>query len=288
MPLAELHVHLEGTVRYETAVAMAWANGMRPPPRYQYSDLAAFFDVYLPVARSMQTAADFERVIVEHAASMAEQGIAYAEISINPTLHPDIEWWQGVVDGRERAKVDFGVDINWLLELVRGRPYDENEWAVDFALDNEGVVGLGLVGDESVPAADLKPLIERARKGGLGFMPHAGQTGGPAVVREAVDLLGAKRVAHGVAAIADDALMKSLASAGVCLCVCPSSNSRIGLNPNYRILADHGIALTVNTDDPAMVGTTLQHELAIAEQKFGLNRSGLTEAAWKHRFGGRS
>src|SRR5689334_20853229 len=140
--LSELHVHLEGTVRREMP--------------YEYSDLASFFDLYLPVARSMQTAADFERVIGEHAASMAAQGIAYAEVSINPSLHPDIDWWQGVVDGRQRAMDEHGVEINWLLELVRGLPNDQNEWAVDFAIDTENVVGLGLVGDESVAAAQLR------------------------------------------------------------------------------------------------------------------------------------
>ena len=281
--LAELHVHLEGTVRYETAVELAAANGLPPPPPYRYSDLAGFFDVYFPVARSMVTAADFERVILEHAASMHEQGIAYAEISINPSLHEGADWTAGIAAGRDQARRQFGVEIAWLFELVRGG--DENEWAADLALDTEGVVGLGLVGDESTAAGELKPLIERARKAGLGFMPHAGQAGGPDVVREAVDLLGATRVAHGVAATADEDLMRSLADRGICLCVCPSSNARIGLKPDYRVLAAHGITLTVNSDDPAMVGTTLTHELEVAERDFDLSRSELVAAAWKHRFG---
>jgi len=286
MNLAELHVHLEGTVRNETALELAAANGLPPPPPYRYSDLPGFFDVYLPVARSMVTAADFERVILEHAETMRAQGIDYAEISINPSLHQGIEWTAGMAWGRKMAKDDFGVEIAWLLELVRGGPVgDENGWAVDFALDTDGVVGLGLVGDESVSAAELKPLIDRARKAGLGFMPHAGQVGGSEVVREAVDVLGATRIAHGVAAAGDEALMRSLAERGICLCICPSSNARIGLKPDYRVLAHHGIPLTVNTDDPAMVGTTLGHELEVAERDFGLSRSDLTEAAWKYRFG---
>jgi adenosine deaminase len=133
--------------------------------------------------------------------------------------------------------------------------------------------------------ADLKPLIDRGRKAGLGFMPHAGQAGGPEAVREAVEMLGATRIAHGVAAARDEALMRSLAERGICLCVCPSSNARIGLKPDYRVLARHGIPLTVNTDDPAMVGTTLRRELEVAEKDFGLSRSDLIEAARKYRFG---
>ncbi len=282
--LAELHLHLEGTVRYETALELAALNDLPPPPPYRYSDLPGFFNIYFPVARSMVTAADFERVILEHAEAMRAQGIDYAEISVNPSLHKGVEWTAGMASGRDRAK-RAGVEIAWLFELVRGLPGSENEWAVDFALDTDGVVGLGLVGDESVSGAELKPLIDRARKAGLGFMPHAGQAGGPEVVREAVDVLGATRIAHGVAAAGDEALMRSLAERGICLCICPSSNARIGLRPDYRALASHGIPLTVNTDDPAMVGTTLGHEIEVAENDFGLSRSDLIEAAWKYRCG---
>src|SRR6266852_6999985 len=167
MKLAELHVHLEGTVRHETALELAAANGLPPPPPYRYSDLPGFFDVYFPVARSMVTAADFERVILEHLETMQAQGIDYAEISINPSLHEGVDWTAGMALGRERAR-RAGVEIVWLFELVRGLPMVENEWAVDFALDTDGVVGLGLVGDESISAADLRPLIDRGRKAGLG------------------------------------------------------------------------------------------------------------------------
>jgi adenosine deaminase len=115
-------------------------------------------------------------------------------------------------------------------------------------------------------------------------MPHAGQVGGPEVVREAVEVLGATRIAHGVAAATDGALMRSLADRGICLCVCPSSNARIGLKPDYRLLAGQGITLTVGSDDPAMIGTSLNQELEIAERDYRLKRSDLVEAAWNSRF----
>jgi len=70
----------------------------------------------------------------------------------------------------------------------------------------------------------------------------------------------------------------------VCLCVCPSSNHRIGLRPDFRVLADAGVALTVNTDDPAFVPTTLEAELRQAETSLGLDRDSLVAAAWRHRF----
>jgi adenosine deaminase len=286
--LAELHVHLEGTIRPETAVALSAQNGLQEPPPYKYSDLPGFLAVYAQVSRCMVASQDFERVIFEHGQVMASQHITYAEMSFNPSLHPADGWIDGVVRGRMSVAREFGIEISWLVELVRGGSTAGNERALDIALTTEGVVGLGLVGDESISAAPLARLVERARAAGLGFMPHAGQVGGPDVVREAVDVLGATRVAHGVGAEADAEVLRLLVDRGVCLCVCPSSNARIGLKPNFRKFADLGIPLVVNTDDPAMVPTTLQRELTVAETIYGLNREALIGEAWRQRFGRRN
>ena len=280
--LSELHVHLEGTVRRETALELARVHGEPAPPAYDYADLDGFFAAYFPVAGLMRTAADFERVIVEHASAMAAQGVAYAEASFNPALHPGTDWLAGVSRGRDRARSELGIEIAWLVELVRGA--DSNDEAVEIALATPGVVGLGLVGDETISSAALRPALARARSRGLRLMPHAGQTGGPEVIREAVEVLGAERIAHGVSALRDPALCRLLAGAHVCLCVCPSSNRRIGLRPDYKALADAGIVLSVNTDDPAMVGTTLPAELDIAVD-LGLDRTWLIANAAHHRFG---
>ena len=232
----------------------------------------------------MQTSADFERVISEHAESMAAQGIAYAEISFEPSLHPGSEWIAGVERGRERAREEFGVEIAWLVELARNQSDTESELALDIALATSGVVGLGLVGDESVSAARLASIIDRAHAKGLRFMPHAGQAGGPEVVREAIEVLRADRIAHGVASIEDPAVLRLLADRSICLCVCPSSNARIGLRPDYRKIAGAGVPITVNSDDPAMVGTTLTRELELAESEYGLDRKALINAAWANAF----
>jgi adenosine deaminase len=278
-------VHLEGTIRRETAIALSAQNGLPEPPAYEYSDLAGFLAVYGQVSRCMVTSQDFERVIFEHGEVMAGQHITYAEISFNPSLHPVDGWIDGVVRGRASVARELGIQISWLVELVRGGSATANARALEIALAIDGVVGVGLVGDESISAAPLAGLVERGRAAGLGFMPHAGQVGGPEVVREAVEVLGAARVAHGVGAEPDAEVLRLLVDRGVCLCVCPSSNARIGLKPSYRKFADLGIPLTVNTDDPAMVPTTLERELTVAESVHGLNREALIAAAWKHRFG---
>ena len=92
---------------------------------------------------------------------MAEQGIEYAEVSFNPGLHPGEEWLDGVKNGRRAAR-ELGVEIAWLVELSRGESAASNQRALDIALTTEGVVGIGLVGDETLPADALVPIVERA------------------------------------------------------------------------------------------------------------------------------
>ena len=274
-------MHLEGTLRRETALELARAHGERPPLPYEYGDLDGFFAVYFPVARLMRTAGDFERVVIEHARHMAAVGIGRAEVSFNPALHDGTAWLAGLERGRARASSELGVRIAWLVELTRGA--ETNAAAVDIALSTPGVVGLGLVGDETIRDPELAALVARARRGGLRLMAHAGQTGGPEVIREAVEELSAERIAHGVSAARDRSLCEVLVARDVCLCICPSSNRHIGLRPDYVALADAGLALCVNTDDPAIVGTDLPAELDIAE-RLGLDRATLLSAAEGHRF----
>jgi len=284
--LAELHVHLEGTVRYQTAVALGAAHGLPPPPEYRYSSLDGFMKVYLPLKRYVVTGEDFERVVLEHGETMFQERITYAEVSFNPSLHDGEAWLDGIAHGRHRVSDELGVEIAWLVELMRGAAAGVNERSLEIALATDGVVGLGLVGDESISALPLIPLVERGRKAGLGFMPHAGQSGGPEVVREAVGPMGANRLAHGVSAAGDPALVQMLADRGLCMCVCPSSNARIGLKPDYGALAAAGVPLTVNTDDPAIVPASLRAELELAVDRYGLSREALIAAGWKHRFAG--
>ena len=276
-------MHLEGTVRWTTARDLATRHGLTPPPVYDYSDLHGFLDLYGAVNRCLVDAADFERVVLEHAAAAAAAGITYTELSFNPSLHGGRSWLNGLARGRAAAQEQFGLEIAWLVELTREGSDEMNRTALELALATEAVVGLGLVGDESIPTRRLAPLIAQARDRGLKFMPHAGQGPDAAAVREVL-ALGADRIAHGVASVGDGDLLAELAGRGVCLCVCPSSNRKIGLDPDYAALARAGVPLTANTDDPPMVGTDLGRELTLLSEATGLSPSELVQNSWQYCF----
>jgi adenosine deaminase len=117
-------------------------------------------------------------------------------------------------------------------------------------------------------------------------MPHAGQSGGPEVIREALEVLHADRIAHGINAVNDARLLGELAGRGVCLCVAPSSNRKAGLKADFAALAGAGVAMTANTDDPALVGTSLAREVELLAAVSGRTDAELNAAAWAHRFAG--
>ncbi len=128
------------------------------------------------------------------------------------------------------------------------------------------------------PAAQFADVFRRARDLGLHSVPHAGETTGPQTVRDGVELLGARRIGHGISAADDPALLALLVERGVALEVCPTSNLRtravatLAEHP-FRRLLDAGVAVTLNTDDPGMFDTDLNREYLLAHEVFGLDRA---------------
>jgi aminodeoxyfutalosine deaminase len=144
--------------------------------------------------------------------------------------------------------------------------------AVDYCLAyaDRSVVGVGLGGEEAQYAPELFAApFARAREGGLGSVPHAGEAAGPPSIRGALDVLGADRIRHGIRAIEDPGLVAELAARRIVLDVCPVSNLRTGVvasaadHPLPKLVAA-GIPCSIATDDPAMFDTDLtrEHELA--------------------------
>jgi len=185
---------------------------------------------------------------------------------------------------RARAESRLGISSGFLVTIVRERGPEEAEQRVREAIACRdcGVVGVDLAGDEQnyPPALFARPL-GLAREAGLGITVHAGEFAGPASVWTAVYHLGAQRIGHGIRAADDSELLTRLRERGVTLELCPTSNLHLGLCASMgalplRRLLDAGVSVTVNSDDPMLLGTDLSRELHAVATTFSLGAAEVT------------
>ena len=296
-PKAELHLHLEGAVQPDTVVELARRNGVALVHDtvaglrawFRFRDFAHFLEVYGAISQCLRAPDDYELIAYRLAEDLARQHCRYAEVGFTPAFHarrgvPQADYVDGLSRARRRARHDLGVELAWVFDTsraMRGGATETLRWAdytVGVAMESraEGVVAVGLGGPEAGhPPEPFASYFARARAAGLHSYPHAGEHAGPASVRGALEALGAERIAHGVRAIEDPTLIAAIAARDIALDVCPTSNLRLGV---YADLAEHplprllaaGVSVTVNSDDPPLFGTTLNDELALLVDPFGL------------------
>ncbi len=304
VPKAELHVHLEGAIRPETLVTLARRNKVSLPVTtveearewFKYRNFSHFVEIFFAISSCLKTAEDYELIAYEFGAEMARQNVRYAEITFSASTHeyslgvPHDTYFRGLNKGRERAKVDFGVEMRWVLDIVRDikdEAYSMRraEYTTKVALEgiNEGVVALGLGGNEvNHPPEQFARWFEQALSEGLHSVPHAGETVGPLSVWGALRTLGAERIGHGVRSIEDTDLVAYLARQQVPLEICPHSNVYLGV---YGSLAEHplprlyaaGIPFSVNSDDPPLFHTTLNHNVYTLHDPFNFSLDTIDE-----------
>ncbi len=299
MPKAELHLHLDGSVRIETALDLARTRGVDAPTTAagmravlvapaicaDQAELLRAFD--LPI-RLMQDAEALERIAAELVEAKAADHVRYVEIRWGPRLHLAgglglEDGIAAVVRGATRAATRAGIVVRLICTAIRSHDPADNVRLAEAAARFRavGLTGFDLAGPE---AAFPDPLLHRrafeaARAGGLGITLHAGEWGGPAQVRRALELEPA-RIAHGAPAIDDPALMASLRERGVSLDLCPTSNVQAAIVPS---LADHplarlhraGVSVTLSTDDTTVSDLTLSEEYRRAIEDVGLTRAEL-------------
>jgi aminodeoxyfutalosine deaminase len=303
-PKAELHLHLEGSIRPATVLELARRNDVALPydsvegltEWFVCRDFVHLMEVYRTICLCLRTSGDFELSAFELAAELARQNCRYAEVGFTPAIHArravaPVTWLDGLSRARERARDTLGVEIAWIFDIARGMRGGADEtmrWAeytVGVAIEAmpSGVVALGLGGPEAgFPPEPFAPLFVRARAAGLRSFPHAGELAGPESIRGALNALGAERLAHGVRAVEDPRLVEELARRRIALDLCPTSNVCLGVYPR---LADHplghlhahDVAITVNSDDPALFNTTLDDEVATLADPFGLDVAAIDE-----------
>lgn len=299
LPKAELHVHHVGSASPRIVAGLAERHpGVVPadPEQlrsfFEFRDFAHFIDVYLAVVDLVRTAEDVRMLTYEVARDMAAQNLRYAELTCTPHTSvirgvPIEAYTEAIEDARVAAERDFGLVLRWIYDIPGELGVPAADATVSYALDHapEALVGFGLGGPEiGVPRPQFEPHFDAARAAGLRSVPHAGETTGAQTVWDAVRLLGAERIGHGVSAAGDADLLAHLAEAGITLEVCPTSNVATGAVESLdehpiRDFVAAGVPVTVNSDDPPMFNTSLNQEYAVAARLLGLDQQGVADLA---------
>lgn len=302
-PKAELHVHLFGAIPAATLLELSSRHGVELPEEtttglregFAFRDFDHFSEILSTLRPVVRSAEDLELITYEFGRELVSQRVQYAEVMVTPMgLELRGIRFPESLDAMNRARsrlcVESGLELRWIFDLNRSVPdlAERSYWA-DYAVEvavagrDAGVVALGLSGAErGNDPQQFAPWFDRARAAGLHSVPHAGEHDGPSSVWGALRVLGAERIAHGVRAIGDPALVTHLAERRIPLDVCPSSNVRLGV---YGSLASHplpwlhraGVPLTVNSDNPTMFGVTLNDEVDGLSTELGLDGAAVSE-----------
>ncbi|OUZ12392.1 adenosine deaminase [Aeromicrobium sp. PE09-221] len=301
LPKAELHVHHVGSASPRAVAELAARHaGDTPVPTdpgqlaeyFTFTDFAHFIEVYLSVVDLLRTPEDIWTLTYEVARDLVGQNVRYAELTMTPytSIVRGIAaeaYVEAIEDARRTAERDLGLTLRWCFDI----PGESGIEAADVTLDTalrlrpEGLVSFGLGGPEiGVPRPQFAPHFEQAVAVGLHSVPHAGESTGPETIWDAVRHLRAERIGHGITAAEDPELLAHLTENHIVLEVCPTSNVRTRSTPSLDehplpAIVAAGVPVTINSDDPPMFETTLNHEYAIAADLLGLDRRGIADLA---------
>jgi adenosine deaminase len=291
MPKVELHVHLEGATSPEAIFRMAKRNGISLPATdakswdafCQFTDFNHFITVYETSTNCMLTATDFTEMVVDFCERQARHNVRYTEAYLSTGLHleklPARELIEALEKGVREGERMFGARVRFIPDISRERPWQQ-ERILSFAVEagKRGVgLGLGLGGIEAgYPPRLFRETYDQARKAGLHLVAHAGETTGADGIKEAVQVLQAERIGHGIRVLDDDGVIDLLRRERVPFEVSPQSNyctGVVGIGQPHPIKAmqDRGLLRTINSDDPAMFASDLSNEyITLAAQGFSL------------------
>jgi adenosine deaminase len=303
LPKAHLHLHFTGSMRHGTLVELAERDGIRLPssltdewpPELSTMDEKGWFRFQrlYDVARSvLRTEEDVRRLVLEAALDDAADGSVWTEIQVDPsgygarfggiTAFTDL-----VIDAVREAGEKAGIGMGLVVAANRTRhPLDARtlaRLAAQYA--GRGVIGFGLSNDERRgDTTAFGPAFAIAERAGLALVPHGGELRGPAHVTQCLDHLHPHRLGHGVRAAESAAVLDRLATSGVALEVCPTSNVSLGVYATLeevpvRTLTDAGIDVALGADDPLLFGSRLGGQYAVLRAAQDFTDAELAELA---------
>jgi adenosine deaminase len=295
LPKADLHVHLDGSLRLETILDLAERDGIRLPATTveglreaigcgrHFGSLVEYLRGFAITLEVMQNESSLERIAFELAEDAHFENVRYMEVRYSPMLHTQrglklTAVVEAVLEGLDRAGKTYGIRSNVIVCGIRnispGHSYEMAELAV--AYKGRGVVGFDLAGAEADnPAKDHRDAFQLVRDNNINCTIHAGEAYGPASIAQAIHVCGAHRIGHGCRLIESGDLLHYVNDHRIPLECCPSSNVQTGAvrnlgNHPLALYFDLGVRVTINTDNRLITDTSVSKELWLVHSQMGV------------------
>ncbi|MCC8180198.1 MAG: adenosine deaminase [Planctomycetes bacterium] len=299
IPKAELHIHLEGSIEPELMFRLAernkiklrWSSLAKVKESYRFADLQSFLNLYYEGCNVLAQEEDFYDMTLSYLRRASEDGVVWAELSLGMQNHTDHGLSVDTVLGGVCKAIDFAAEnhgIDSTLVIIAQRHRDEAEAfeLLERIMPWSGrIAAIGMGGAEvGNPPGKFARFFRHCRDQGFGITIHAGEEGPADYVREAVEMLDADRIDHGVASIDDPALVTDLARRKIPLTVCPISNIRLNNIASLdrhpvKKLMDAGVAVTINSDDPSYFDAYVAENLIQCQRCFNLSKDDIAGLA---------
>jgi aminodeoxyfutalosine deaminase len=297
LPKAELHVHLEGAIEPATLLEIQRSHGLKEATLattemlYQYSDFGGFLTSFKDITAHLRAPADYQLITYRLMERLKAENVLHAEvyISVGVCLYRKQDFaaiFEALERGHVQGERDFGVSLLWIFDAVRHFGSAEAQRVAELAVQyrDRNVVGFGIGGDEQRAGPELfREVYGYCADNGLRLTAHAGETTGPESIWGALNLR-AERIGHALTACQDPDLIQELSQRQVPVEICVTSNVKTGVCPTIgehpvKRYFDEGLMVTLNTDDPAMFGTSLSREYQLVQENFGFSDDHLRELA---------
>ncbi|MGM0508005.1 MAG: adenosine deaminase [Fusobacteriota bacterium] len=295
MKKAEIHIHLDGSVRIATILDLAKKNEIKLPADNKVNlkkylqvnekdkSLVDYLKKFQLPIKVMQTKENIERISFELLEDLANRNYIYVEVRFSPVLHMEKglsldEVVESVLKGMEKAKNEYGIEYGLILSVMRHMDRKTGMEILNLARDFKyrGVVGIDLAGDEeNYPVDIFEKLFRVAKQYNIKYTIHAGEADGFKSVEKALDI-GADRIGHGIRAFEDENLLERIKDENITLEICPISNYQTGVLKDFKDypimdFLEKGIRVSLNTDNQTVSNTNLIKEVEFLEKYFKIS-----------------